>query len=322
MSATTGRQAPPRADTHRLAWTGLASVFRAMLDAIALIVILELAETIFFGPGFYAGMDFHPFWLVVLLTTLQNGLFAGVVATVFATFALEWPTRQIGVDIVEHYIQVSSLPLQWLLTALLLGLFRGAELRDQDRLKTALKSANQDKRTLAEELKLADAALNQVEMEVLTQSGLSPNLVARTLSELGSYRLDENLEDAFNAACRLLAPSPCLLVMSVDDRLTAVAGDRTARDLFARDAHWNTALADVVENSTPSVLDSADVKSGTHGCLAVSPFHDETGHDETGGTRGAVVILAEDCSTATQAMLPASILAGIVKHRFQFGQSS
>jgi len=317
MSATTGRPAPPRANTQRQTWAGIAPVLRAMLDAIALIVILQLAETIFFGPGFYAGMDFHPFWLVVLLTTLQNGLFAGVIATVLATLALERPAREIGVDVVEHYMQFSIQPLQWLLAALLLGLFRGAELRDQARLRMALRSANQDKKTLAEELNLADAALNQVEMEGLTQSGLSPNLVAETLSDLGSSRSSDTLEDAFNAACRLLVQSPCLLVMWADDRLTVVAGDRTARDLFARDVSSNTALADVVESATPSVLDSADVKSGTHGCLAVSPFH-----DKTGGARGAVVILAEDCGTAAQATLPASILAGIVKHRFQFGQSS
>lgn len=317
MSASTGRSKPSRGSRVGQAVAGITPAFRAILDAVILIVILQLAEKIFFGSGFYEGLDFHPFWLVVLLTTLQNGLFAGVVAAVLCTLAMEWPARAIGVDILEHYVQVSILPLQWLLTALVLGLFRGAELRDQARLKTELRSAEQDKQSLAEELRLTDSALDEVQIEVLTRSGLSPNLVAQTLFKLGSERLGADLAGAFDAACRLLAPDPCLLVLRRNDRLEVVAGDGTARELFADVIPGNAPLDEAMAKSVPSVLESAEVKRGTFGALALSPFR-----DEAGGTRGAVVVLAEDDAEAENALLPASILAGIVKHRFDTGTAS
>lgn len=315
MSATTGRQGPPRGGRIGQAAAAMAPVFRAMLDAIVLIVIFLLAEKLFFGSGFYAGLDFHPFWVVVLLTTLQNGLYAGVIAAFFSTLAMEWPARAIGVDIVEHYIQVSILPLQWLLTALLLGAFRGAELRDQAWLKKELRSAEKDKRRLAEELRLTDASLEEVQIEVLTRSGLSPNLVAQTLFKLGSDQVGADFEGAFDAACRLLAQDPCLLVLRRNDRFEVVAGDGTSRELFAAAIPGNKHFDEAVARSVPSVLDSAEVKRGTFGALALSPIRDDTGEP-----LGAVVILAENADRAAQAMLPASILAGIVKHRFETGQ--
>lgn len=318
MKGVTGQVAPSSSRWRiERGMVGLAPVVRALLDAIVLVVFLRVIEIFFFGPHFYEQLGFHPFWLVVLLSTLQSGLFAGVAAAIIATLAKDWPVRPMGVDIVEHYIDISMLPLLWLLTALLLGLFRGAEMRERATLETALTSANADKQLLAEELAAADAALDRAEIDAITRSGRRPNMVVQALGDLASDRAGPDIGVAFEAASAMVSPRPCLLLLARQGRLEVVAGDETARGLFAEPISQSALLTEAAEKPGLSILESVSVKPATHGRLVLAPVRDGRRRP-----RAAVVVLAEDAQSAEQARPAAALLAGQVKQRFGAGTGS
>lgn len=301
----------PAANTRiRQAVSGLQPISRSLLDAIILIALLRLAEIVFFGPQAYEQLGFHPFWLVVLLASMQRGLFAGVVAAIIATIAMGRPERPMDMDIVEYYIQLSSQPLQWLLAALLLGLFRGLELRERAALETALEMANEDKRLLAEELARADAALNHAETEAITRSSREPGRAVAALAALACEKDGPDLPAAFDNAAALVSTAPSLLVACQQDRMEVLAGDPVLCTRFAPDIDGNPALAEAMARPGPAILESGAVSAGTHGYLVVAPVR-----NNAGAARGAVVLLAQDSESADLGLGPASVLAAILTQR-------
>ena len=102
---------------------------RGVFEGFVLLVALVAVERIFLGRGTYAGLDVHPFWLPVLLVTMQYGLYGGVITACLASLMLDWPIRPPGQDIVDFYFELVRLPVQWVLVAMAIGIFRQAQIR-------------------------------------------------------------------------------------------------------------------------------------------------------------------------------------------------
>lgn len=109
-------------------------------EAIGLVLLLVLADHLFFDGSRYDWMTPRPFWIPVVLISAQYGLAGGVFATLAATLALysaALPSQLATQDYYAYSRQIVAEPTAWLACALVLGglrslhIFHAAELRQQ-----------------------------------------------------------------------------------------------------------------------------------------------------------------------------------------------
>lgn len=143
-------------------------LIRSVFGSFVLLAVIRLAEPVLFQPGYYAELSVHPFWIVVVLAAMQEGLFAGVTAAGMASLLMQWPTRPLDMDITAHYANVAIVPIQWILSAVLLGTYRQLQIVAEDRVireNSDLREANDH---MAEEIGRLDAALSRLELRAAT----------------------------------------------------------------------------------------------------------------------------------------------------------
>jgi hypothetical protein len=143
-------------------------LLRGVFEGFVLLVLLAAVERIFLARGTFGALDLHPFWIPVLLVATQHGLYAGVATAGLAAIMQDWPLRQPGQDIFDHYFEVARLPVQWLLVAMAIGVFRNSQLaaeRRREREIAGLRAANG---RLAAEIDRLDAELDAFELAVAT----------------------------------------------------------------------------------------------------------------------------------------------------------
>ncbi|MFO1144210.1 MAG: hypothetical protein U1E59_17895 [Amaricoccus sp.] len=156
---------------------------RGVFEGLVLLVALVAVERIFLGRGTFAGLDLHPFWLPVLLVTMQYGLYGGVITACLASLMLDWPIRPPGQDIVDFYFELVRLPVQWVLVAMAIGIFRQAQIRTEairERTLAHLKSVND---LFAQEVARLDDELYRFETAVATAGSAEAADTAPTLPE-------------------------------------------------------------------------------------------------------------------------------------------
>lgn len=187
---------------------------RSVFESALLLLCIRFLEPVFFGSGFYSTLSFHPFWIVVLLASLQYGIFGGVTAACMASLLMEWPPRPIGVDIAQHYIDLASLPLHWLLAALLLGSYRNIQVRELRWLRSEVVRLDEANEELAEELSQMDSALAHAELALVTQddAGAIALKALHALFETEGSR--EDIQRAFATAAASATNLPTSLLFS------------------------------------------------------------------------------------------------------------
>lgn len=200
--------------SRKAVWNEGDSFLRAVFESALLLLSIRFLEPVLFGSGFYTTLSFHPFWVVVLLASLQYGIFGGVTAACMASLLIEWPPRPIGVDITQHYIDLASLPLHWLLAALLLGSYRNIQLRELRWLRSEVDRQEVANDLLAEELSVMDSALAHAELALVTSedAGTAALKALHELFECEGSR--EDVQRAFANAARSATNLPAALLFS------------------------------------------------------------------------------------------------------------
>ncbi len=146
---------------HSASYRLVLSIF----EGVAILVLLLGVERLFFGAGAFASLNPHPFWLAVLLVSVQHGLYGGVCTAALAALMFDWPARAPGLDIAAYYLEVARQPVQWLLTALLIGIYRQAQLREQAARISEVAHLREVNEQIAEEVARLDDELWQFEIE-------------------------------------------------------------------------------------------------------------------------------------------------------------
>src|SRR5580704_14960111 len=102
----------------------LSDWHRFVPESIVLLVVIVVVQTILpEGPAGLASLP-HPFWIPVLLMSVQYGIMGGLFATLSATTAFfigELPVQYATQDFYGYAGIVAALPCGWFGTALVLG---------------------------------------------------------------------------------------------------------------------------------------------------------------------------------------------------------
>ena len=110
--------------------------------ALALIEMAVLAAVVlaeYFWEGFpsLTRINPHPYWIAILLLSLQYGTVSGLLAAglaIVGTVLIGMPEPDIEERYFNYLIRVWTQPVLWLLTAMLLGSFRARQIEQRDEL--------------------------------------------------------------------------------------------------------------------------------------------------------------------------------------------
>ncbi|MBB1491245.1 hypothetical protein H5395_06805 [Paracoccus sp. MC1854] len=194
--------------------TESAAFLRGFLGSAVLLLIIRAAEPLFFGEDYFSTLTYHPFWIVVLLAAVQHGLFVGVATVGLATLMMGWPPRSVGVDITAYYADMAATPTQWLIVAVIIGLYRQGQIRRDQRVRRGNARLIEMNDALAKEIYRLDAALARAELAAATRpdgaAPASPGPALDALLHLSDPAADRN--DAFIAAARACSDADIALL--------------------------------------------------------------------------------------------------------------
>lgn len=292
----------------------------ALLEIFVLIVPLTLLD--YYVPSFPNLADFqpHPFWLPVLLLSLQYGTLSGLVAAavaILATLYIGWPQQDIGENHFAYLLRISTQPALWIGTALVLGQFRLRQIERKLELQRLVDELTTQRNAIAEFSGNLRSRCDALERHIASRRQSSGPSAVDALAQLGGASWDR-LPAAFAHAIEaVFGPSTATLLINTGDGLataaTAGARDGTgpARRITAAEPIHR---AVVVEGRTLCVLAAGDeqVLAG-HGIAAV-PVMASTGERVVGLVKLEETAPAELCDhTIARLGLVASVLAPAVE---------
>ena len=174
-----------------------------------LLVLLELALP---GEARLASIEPHPFWLPVLLVSVQHGSRAGLVAAIVAmalTVLWVYPDRAPTEDFYSYTTSLFIEPVLWIAAALILGQIRDRHLAEKQELEDQAKALLTDRRLIGEHSLGLSRRVGDLERLIATIETASAGEALRLLAELRdapSKLIHPRLE---TAAASLLGP--CVL---------------------------------------------------------------------------------------------------------------
>lgn len=130
---------------------GIRSI--ALLEMALFFAILSVLDISFGNGDRFIMTEPHPFWVIILLVTVQYGTLEGLIATGMATFVLfAWhvPEQQVNQTIYDYWLSIVHRPLLWCCAAVILGELRAKHARETKELQEKFSLEEQKNATIAE----------------------------------------------------------------------------------------------------------------------------------------------------------------------------
>jgi polysaccharide biosynthesis protein PelD len=179
-------QAPP---THFLGLRRTAWI--EMLIFFSLMLVLDY----FFGhrDRFFT-VSPHPFWIIVILISVQYGTNEGVIAALIATLLLLFgnlPGQSVLQDRFEYIIYLIKNPLLWFVASIFIGELRVRQIRERDDLRYALSLAEEREATIAESYESLKKIKENMELHIAgeMQTALRAYQVFKKLESLSKEEI-------------------------------------------------------------------------------------------------------------------------------------
>jgi len=160
----------------------------AMKETLFFLFAAVLLNMIIGGNGFMS-MELHPFWIIVLLITVQYGakeaLAAALLATVFLLVG-NLPEQNLTETMYGYILRVAFLPFLWIATALVLGSIRSRQELEKQHLEERLTICETAKDDIARAYNCLKEAKEQLELRLAEEkrSVLTVYNVAKSLETL------------------------------------------------------------------------------------------------------------------------------------------
>ena len=301
---------PAAARRQRAPVPGAEPFLRGAIEAAVLLLALRLAEEFIFGERYFSTLSIHPFWIVVLLAAMQNGLFAGIAAAGLACMFLNWPSRPIGVDIIDHYIAIALQPLTWMISAMVVGMYRSIQLRRETEMRQRLAELTDETEVLCDEIARMDDAVAEAELHRITRIGpdgaIPPSVVAALGDLLDVPMTLTELAARMDRMATHLTPHPAILLIADQCGAFAALSPATPHARLVLPLAADHPVAEALRGTAePQVLPADLLIPDVLGQVAAAGVYLAGGHDPD----GMVLILAADAAGARAALPAAQLMA-------------
>lgn len=179
----------------------------ALIELGVLIAVILLERFVEPFPDL-SRMNPHPYWIFVLLLSLQYGTVSGLLAAVVAivgTLAIGLPEADIGESYFEYLVRVWTQPVLWLIMALMLGSFRMQQIEFRDDLMREVDDLQARGVALVDHAKHLKARCEALERELVSSSDPEGFRVLDAVVRLTQVSQNDG-EAAFREAMTLAFP--------------------------------------------------------------------------------------------------------------------
>ena len=146
--------------------------YSALLEIALLLGGVLLIDRLFFDGTRFRSVALHPFWLAVVLASVQYGTNAGLAAALASTVALvtgNLPPRELFQDRFAWMFETVRLPMLWFAAGIVLGELRTRQMRESEKLRRDLGEISRRENVLADAYKRLEAAKEALETRVAGQ---------------------------------------------------------------------------------------------------------------------------------------------------------
>jgi len=197
-----------------------------ILEIIVFLVASLLADQIFFEGDRFIHIEPHPFWIVVVLLSVQYGSLAGLLCAFAcsAGFLVDnIPDRSFDQDRNEWIMSVIKLPFLWFLSAVVIGEVSARRLTEREELRNEIQGLNERESALLETLESLGKSKDRLEVLIAGQW----NTVQKTLvaaRDIESLTPELLLENSMVLIEHLLGPDQFSIYIFEDNTLTYAYG--------------------------------------------------------------------------------------------------
>jgi GGDEF domain-containing protein len=180
----------------------------AVVELMLFFTIALVLDYVLFDGTRYRDISPHPFWLPVLLLSVQYGTSAGLVAAATASSVLliaNLPPQSLIQDFYEYMYEVSLNPLMWFMAAVLFGELRMRHVRERDALRGVLAKAKQQNEVTTQAYQTLKEANSKLMVQIAGQVK-TVNMTLPAIQLINKMELDEIIEGCIEAVQRIINP--------------------------------------------------------------------------------------------------------------------
>lgn len=178
-------------------WRGVVGLpivppLAALLELAVLVAAIVAIDWAFPSLGFMSAEP-SPFWLPVLLLSLQYGTIAGLLAAAAATaaYVVNGVAEQaVGENYFTYLLRIWALPILWIGVALVLGQFRLRQIAAKERLRQSLRQRTDESARLAAYAKDLEGRCHRLERQLTTRNGATVKPTLDALAQMGQPASD------------------------------------------------------------------------------------------------------------------------------------
>lgn len=159
----------------------------AIAETFIFLSVVTLLNAAIGNGNYLSNISPHPFWIIVVVITLQYGVNEAIAAAVLSSIFLvlgHLPEQFLTETMYEYTLRILSLPFFWIITALVLGSVRTRQIKELRNLKEKLKKSKQAAKTITEGYKSVKQLKENLELR----------LAAEKCSILTVYEVAKSLE--------------------------------------------------------------------------------------------------------------------------------
>ena len=158
-----------------------------IIELVILFAALAVIDRLIMTPGDFAKLQPHPYWLPVILLSLQYGTADGMLAATVAILldlALGWPSQGVAEDYYRYVVRVWAVPICWILTAIVIGEVRARQRTRIIELTGALDETRRQAADITGHCYKLDEKIQRLEREFATAEAFSLDALAAALRDL------------------------------------------------------------------------------------------------------------------------------------------
>jgi hypothetical protein len=159
----------------------------AIAETLVFLTVLTVLNMMLGNGERFINMALHPFWIIILLITVQYGINEALAAAFLASIYLllgNFPEQHLTETTYDYLLRLVYQPFLWFLTATIIGGLRSRQIGERNLLKESLGHAEKKAETIA-------AAYKRLQ---LVKDELEASLAQEASSSLAVYRVAKCLE--------------------------------------------------------------------------------------------------------------------------------
>lgn len=144
----------------------------AIIETLLGLTLITVLAWLVGSENRFLNVSPHPFWIVVLLITVQYGTWDGILSAVLASFFLyvgNIPEQEVTQTVFQYQFHLSLLPILWFTSAFVLGELRMRQKREKECIRKECDLANAKAKQIGEAYETLKVIKEDLEVRLASQ---------------------------------------------------------------------------------------------------------------------------------------------------------